>query len=1154
MQVKSLYDKEITRRVNPAVVATVGDSNEIRQEIREYIFTEEIINELYKFFEACLIGQKGKTGVWINGYYGSGKSHFIKYLFYCLNTNEYPEAFERYMDSISIFNDPLDGPSRSELSTVKSHIEKTEFELDLFNIDAVSGQEGFGTASDKTRITRILLNRLNALRGYNNFNPSLAFGLEKVLDRKGKFEAFQAGLKDSIGEPWIGNERMYIESFLADVLKEAQNQIPNLDLESLRNSISKDGDKNIDFFIEELNDYISTKEKHYRLIFFMDEVSKYIGQNQNLLLNLQTIVEQVGEKCDNKVWLVCTAQQSLKEMMDTAGASADSFGQILGRFETRISLQGTDTPMIVKKRLLEKNANGYGVLDEFFGANKQAIENQYHFENQVYQSYASKEDFILTYPFVPYQFQLISDVFASFSQLGFVGQGVKNTERAILGTTHSTAKENQDDELGKFISFDKFFNNQLKENLTHIATNIITKANNLPEVQSNDIYQRVVKALFMISNLSDAYAVGFPANAENLALLLMNNLNDSKADLMKQIQPALDYLESNFIIQLRDGKYRFLSDDEITVAEMIKNERPTLDDKLKYIYEDLIRPIFRPSTSVSFGNKNLKLQLKVDDKEINNKADLTVQFITNSTKSSHEIAMSGRANDLYIPLSLIMNNDEDLKRGINNYVKTQKFISTNRSNADDKRKKTLDRFKDLNATRIESVRNKIIQHFSSIDVISGQEVKSPDNFGASESKSRYKEILENHLGSLYRKSNLAERYATTPDALRTNAKLPMQSSTELTPAEGEVESVIKFKGLDILGDLIKEFEKPPYGWRDISTIDIVMSLIRKRIRLSKYHNDPIDHLGFVEKAISSSNRNHISIHSDNAMDVQPYTQKINDALGTMVVPTTINDKYEFLSTFKKNSKASITEINQLKENTKSYLFNERIRSYHSALLQLHECTAPEQLFQKIDALGNLTDLRDFAVQAQEFYLEQIDKYNKLIQFAIANENNLRTIPDIDESLLNEFLQYASTDSQPWVNYPKMLKAYKQFKQLTADSLDRLKQRTKALYEDAREQALKEISAMEGDVAYVPPLEQLQSEIDRLTSIDKLKIKANEVQRYKTKIITKATPQKKIKEFVISQEMGSKSLSTIKGIDNYVAELKRKLKSELDDGVDAIIIS
>ena len=84
MKIQELYDRDIARRINPAVVVSEMEEYFINQEIDEYVFTQGITKNIYKFLNA-VANKKKEKGVWISGYYGSGKSHFIKYLFYCLN-------------------------------------------------------------------------------------------------------------------------------------------------------------------------------------------------------------------------------------------------------------------------------------------------------------------------------------------------------------------------------------------------------------------------------------------------------------------------------------------------------------------------------------------------------------------------------------------------------------------------------------------------------------------------------------------------------------------------------------------------------------------------------------------------------------------------------------------------------------------------------------------------------------------------------------------------------------------------------------------------------------------------------------------------------------------------------------------------------------
>ena len=85
MKLKEIYNKPIERAVNPAVSATKFDEETKWVEIQEYVFTDEIMNGLFRILDAIKNNRPyDHVGIWIDGYYGSGKSHFLKYLDYCI--------------------------------------------------------------------------------------------------------------------------------------------------------------------------------------------------------------------------------------------------------------------------------------------------------------------------------------------------------------------------------------------------------------------------------------------------------------------------------------------------------------------------------------------------------------------------------------------------------------------------------------------------------------------------------------------------------------------------------------------------------------------------------------------------------------------------------------------------------------------------------------------------------------------------------------------------------------------------------------------------------------------------------------------------------------------------------------------------------------
>lgn len=462
------------------------------------------------------------------------------------------------------------------------------------------------------------MKQLNAKRGFNSQNIALAKLVEKELHKIGQLENFKKRIQEVFQTTWdnhnISNLLHLRRTKVVDIVAEF---IENVDKESLVEALKDNKSYTIEELIFELQEYVEEQPENFRLVFLMDEVSQYIGKNSSLLLNLQTIVEEVGSKLGQKVWIVCTAQQDLSNLVNGNEGRNEDFGKIMGRFETMISLDSQDTRYITQKRLLEKNAEGLQELTNFYTENKVAIENQFDFGHSLYQNFQGAEEFYLSYPFIPYQFRLISDVFQSFSTIGFVGEGVKNTERAILGITHFTAKEQKDKNLGYFISFDNFFNEQLSKNLQHSAKSILDRAFNLDfEEDIKSFAHRVIKVLFMISHLDESLKINFPATVENISFLLINDISEIKRDSLQKVEKILNILINNNIIQESEGKYRFLNNDGILVASSIAASSINEKQQLDYFNTQFIKKILKPQTIYNLGNKTIKLKIAIDDKMI----------------------------------------------------------------------------------------------------------------------------------------------------------------------------------------------------------------------------------------------------------------------------------------------------------------------------------------------------------------------------------------------------------------------------------------------------------------------------------------------------------------------------------------------------------
>ena len=87
MYIKSMFENKIDRDIKGVIKVGQGDDESVKQELEEYVVTRELQRHFAEFFSSYkkgILGDTDKMGVWISGFFGSGKSHFLKILSYLL--------------------------------------------------------------------------------------------------------------------------------------------------------------------------------------------------------------------------------------------------------------------------------------------------------------------------------------------------------------------------------------------------------------------------------------------------------------------------------------------------------------------------------------------------------------------------------------------------------------------------------------------------------------------------------------------------------------------------------------------------------------------------------------------------------------------------------------------------------------------------------------------------------------------------------------------------------------------------------------------------------------------------------------------------------------------------------------------------------------
>ena len=155
--------------------------------------------------------------------------------------------------------------------------------------------------------------------------------------------------------------------------------------------------------VSDIKEYVEGKPKDFRLLFMIDEVGQYVGTDTDMLLNLQSLTEKLGSECGCKVWVVCTGQEAIDEIIKVR---SDEFSRIQARFKTRLSLSSSSVDEVIQKRILKKKAEEKLKLESLYQENDSVLRNLFSFSDSRLdiKGYGGAAEFAIDFPFVPYQF------------------------------------------------------------------------------------------------------------------------------------------------------------------------------------------------------------------------------------------------------------------------------------------------------------------------------------------------------------------------------------------------------------------------------------------------------------------------------------------------------------------------------------------------------------------------------------------------------------------------------------------------------------------------------------------------------------------------------------------------------------------------------
>lgn len=1169
MQIKEMFKDDIERKINGVVQVEQEKEDVIKQEVKEYVVTSELKKHYTQFFNEYSESFSEPTdnvGVWITGFFGSGKSHFLKMLSYLLENKDVDgkkttDYFrEKFDDELSFMN-------------IQKCVE-VPTETILFNIDVESSGQ-----KDDTAVLRVFSKVFYDHLGFYGNDLKLA-KLEQYISKKGKMDAFKEAFENINGESWV-NTRSDFSFFEDDII----DALVETDVMSQTNAEhwfdgSESYDISIAQLVDEIKEYVDTKPKDFRLLFMIDEVGQYIGTNTSMLLNLQSLIEKLGSVCRGKVWIVATGQEALDEMIKVR---TDEFSRIMARFAIRLSLTSSSVGEVIEKRLLTKTDEANTVLDNVYENNENVLSNLFTFDTEVkdLKGYSSDDEFARDFPFVPYQFIIMQKVFNEIRKHGHAGKHQSSGERSMLNGFQESAqriKEKNELTLVPMYAFYDTLHSFLDTSVRSVMERAekAAKEGNGLTVEDVDL----LKLLYLVRYIDD-----IKSNIENLTILMADSINVDKIELRQQVIESLDRLQRHNYIGRNGEIYQFLTDEEQDIAREINNQSidaaNVISKVCTIIFDDIYTTKKYRYTKNGY-NYDFDFIKSVDNQNHgNSNGEMTLKFITEANDDSSELRLITESKDYEAICKL--SEEYSIFSDIENALKIEKYIRQKNVSQLAESTQTIINLKQKEARRlIGDARDHI-----SDAILHGKFYIDGDqkNISGNTAKSVLDNALETLVEHTYDHITDIEEPVSNDADIRTilNGNVGMEGMEANQAACDNVYSYLETKYEQkmpvSMATLQGRYQSIPYGWKEIDIAAIVARLIQAQRITVKHSGQTIqpndNHLVDYLRKKSEIGQTNISIRETiPARKMKQVKDILKDYFDIMDIPADedglancivehFNNEKENLEGMQKNNDSAVHPGASEIEEALSYV--------NKVLLAKDDNIA---LVNIICELGDdLLDSKDVMRDVENFYASQIKLYDnaskKRLNVITYERDYLYDIPVVREAVdqITDIIKI--TDNFRYNRIPQLndcisvieeeeSKVVALKKKELNDLIDSCMIEVK--YKADSSVKLKEILALAKD-----QFNTKKDEINRMSDLVALDAKKNAITNLKDKIMSDmdkvlnqkevskrdapATPKKRKKQVRQLQRavvFSQANLSSAADVERYLANIKNRLLSYIND--------
>ncbi len=520
---------------------TPEEWNVLRYELEHFVCEGEYQRGLGHILSTYIdnLPKAEQPAVWVSGFYGSGKSHFVRVLEYLWRDTQFPDGasargITKLPNDIADLLRELSTAGRREgglwsaAGTLGSGAGKS---VRLALLGIMFRSAGFPEQYAPTRFVIWLMQ--------NGYYLDVRTGVE----RSGR--DFAKELNNMYVSPVLAQSLLDVYPGFAISAADARNllkaQYPN------KEDISNDE------LLRTMEDLLelqsSTPGKLPCALLVFDELQQFIGEDSQRTNQVQEVVEACSSRFGSHLLFIATGQAAVQ--------ATPQLQKLQGRFTVRVTLADTDVERVVREVVLRKNPTKTGILQDVLNTASGEINRQLA-GTRIAPRQTDNAILISDYPLLPVRSRFWESVLRSIDSLGMAGQ-----LRTQLRIVHDAIKEVADRPIGTVVAGEVIYNHlkidmlQSSVLLRDVASTIEKLDDGTPD---GKMCSRLCAAIFLIGKLpvDGVAATGISADVATLADLLVEDVTDVNANttLRQSLSQLLQGLvESGTLMQV-DDEYR----------------------------------------------------------------------------------------------------------------------------------------------------------------------------------------------------------------------------------------------------------------------------------------------------------------------------------------------------------------------------------------------------------------------------------------------------------------------------------------------------------------------------------------------------------------------------------------------------------------------